>query len=110
MVLLVLYLNRKEINLRIILFDYETGKATETDSGSLQNNGRSVETASSTSAAVDTRPYLSDSSLPFDSMILLSVRNILLLWFLFWFAFKIHFSIRNNIKKYHKTVGGVDND
>lgn len=96
--------------MKIILFDYETGKATETDSGSLQNNGRSVETASSTSAAVDTRPYLSDSSLPLSSMCLLSIRNILLLWFLLWFSFKIHFAIRTNIKKYHKTVGGIDNE
>lgn len=96
--------------MKIILFDYETGKATETDSGSLQNNGRSVETASSTSAAVDTRPYLSDSSLPLSSMCLLSIRNILLLWFLLWFSFKIHFAIRTNIKKYHKTVGGIENE
>ena len=96
--------------MKIILFDYETGKATETDSELLQDNGRSVETASSTSAAVDTRPYLSDSSLPLSSMLLLSIRNILLLWFLLWFAFKIHFAIRNNIKKFHKTVGGIDNE
>lgn len=95
--------------MKIILFDYETGKATQTDS-ELLDNGRSVETASSTSAAVDTRPYLSDSSLPLSSMCLLSIRNILLLWFLLWFSFKIHFAIRTNIKKYHKTVGGIENE
>lgn len=100
--------------MKIILFDYESGKATSTDS-EVNNTDRSiyeqsVQAATSTSAAADTRPYLSDGSLPLQSMCLLSIRNILLLWFLFWFAFKVHFSIRNNIKKYHKTVGGIENE
>lgn len=95
--------------MKIILFDIDTGKATETDSKEL-NNSESVNAATSTSAAADTHPYLSDNKLPFDQMCLLSIRNILLLWFLLWFAFKVHFSIRNNIKKYHKTVGGIENE
>ena len=76
--------------MKIILFDYETGKATETDSQDINETdkavtGRSVQTATSTSAAVDTRPYLSDGSLPLSSMCLLSIRNILLLWFLHYY-------------------------
>lgn len=58
----------------------------------------------SASGAADTRAYLSDSSLPFDCCMLLSIRNILLLWFLCWFILTIHTRIKDGIKKMKRSV------
>lgn len=61
-------------------------------------------TPTSASGLADTRAYLSDSSLPFSDCMLLSIRNILLLWFLFWFILTIHTRIKDGIKKMKRSV------
>lgn len=68
------------------------------------NNGEVSASPTSASGAADTRAYLSDSSLPFSECMLLSIRNILLLWFLCWFILTIHTRIKDGIKKMKRSV------
>ena len=77
--------------MKFIIFD-EAATGTDLEEITTEQLEQQSITASATSAsgAADMRAYLSDSSFPFSDCMLLSIRNILLLWFLSWFILTIH--------------------
>ena len=91
--------------MKFIIFD-ETSSVTDSEEITTEQIEQQSISASATSASglADMRAYLSDSSLPFSDCMLLSIRNILLLWFLVWICLTIHTRIKDGIKKMKRSV------
>ena len=91
--------------MKFIIFDQVATGSDPEEITTEQIEQRSISaSATSASGAADMRAYLSDSSLPFSDCMLLSIRNILLLWFLCWFVLTIHTRIKDGIKKMKRSV------
>ena len=90
--------------MKFIIFDeIATGDPEEITTEQLEYQSITA-SATSASGAADMHAYLSDSSLAFCDCMLLSIRNILLLWFLVWFCLTIHTRIKDGIKKMKRSV------
>lgn len=90
--------------MKFIIYDVATGTDPEEITTEQIEQQSITASATSASGAADMHAYLSDSSLPFNECMLLSIRNILLLWFLCWFALTIHTRIKDGIKKMKRSV------